>query len=265
MMGRSSLKVVDNSVSNERLSGLACVAGYEPWVMRSIASAKQVLADGYPLLARVHSAADYPLETEEDSQRLDMESHAILFTGYDENRGVFYISDPWNPDTGGKQGGQREITFEEYAIVMVNATRSKFAVMAAPVIEPIIYKGDNFRCIQLKVGFYTPRGYILDQHCTAITGLDISIDFGTITSSRKIYGRWEIGDYATLSYPIPTDIEGNVQIKIISHITLEGARPYRYQDVIEYSFDKEVEVGCLVSTDISTNSSIDSAIGFSYV
>ena len=65
-------------------SGLAAVSGYEPWPMRTIESMKESLADGVPILARLHSAADYPTSTEETDHKLDMESHAILLIGYDD-------------------------------------------------------------------------------------------------------------------------------------------------------------------------------------
>ncbi len=42
-------------------------------------------------MIRVHSAADYPIENEELSHRLDMESHCVLIVGYNDDKEEFDI------------------------------------------------------------------------------------------------------------------------------------------------------------------------------
>ena len=53
-----------SSLSPISSTALAPVSGYEPWVMRSTSSVKEAIADGNPVLMRVHCAADYPMEDE---------------------------------------------------------------------------------------------------------------------------------------------------------------------------------------------------------
>lgn len=94
-----------SSLSPISSTALAPVSGYEPWVMRSTSSVKEAIADGNPVLMRVHCAADYPMEDELLNQRLDMESHSILLIGYSDVDEVFYVVDPWNQNWGGEFHG----------------------------------------------------------------------------------------------------------------------------------------------------------------
>ena len=63
-------------------------------------------------MIRVHSAADYPIENEELSHRLDMESHCVLIVGYNDDKEEFDIVAPWNPNWGGQHGGVGKLPYE---------------------------------------------------------------------------------------------------------------------------------------------------------
>ena len=78
----SIFKLITNQQIPETANALVPVIGYEPWSLRALESIKSSIVNGVPTLIRVHSAADYPIENEELSHRLDMESHCVLIVGY---------------------------------------------------------------------------------------------------------------------------------------------------------------------------------------
>lgn len=96
----SIFKLITNQQIPETANALVPVIGYEPWSLRALESIKSSIVNGVPTLIRVHSAADYPIENEELSHRLDMESHCVLIVGYNDDKEEFDIVDPWNPQLG---------------------------------------------------------------------------------------------------------------------------------------------------------------------
>ena len=82
----SIFKLITNQQIPETANALVPVIGYEPWSLRALESIKSSIVNGVPTLIRVHSAADYPIENEELSHRLDMESHCVLIVGYNDDK-----------------------------------------------------------------------------------------------------------------------------------------------------------------------------------
>lgn len=108
----SIFKLITNQQIPETANALVPVIGYEPWSLRALESIKSSIVNGVPTLIRVHSAADYPIENEELSHRLDMESHCVLIVGYNDDKEEFDIVDPWNPNWGGQHGGVGKLPYE---------------------------------------------------------------------------------------------------------------------------------------------------------
>lgn len=249
-----------SSLSPISSTALAPVSGYEPWVMRSMSSVKEAIADGNPVLMRVHCAADYPMEDELLNQRLDMESHSILLIGYSDVDEVFYAVDPWNPSWGGEFHGKRMLSYEDYCIMMVNATCDKATVLSLPQCDYGVVKTENDCFLNMSVGFYTPRGYILDRQGTAVKSLNVEVDFGIGSVSRNVEGNWLIGEYAQLAFRVPKGIEGLSRISVNMAISIEGTRPYPYFDTFKYKAERLIDFGRATDMSVAATKSPNHAI-----
>lgn len=239
-----SIQLTDVDYSmKQTASALAPVSGYEPWPMRSMESVKETLAKGVPVLMRVHCAADYPTGSETDDHKLDMESHAVLLVGYDDCRKAFLIVDPWRSELGGSCGGERYLSYEDYCLLMVNGTAEKATVLSLPQIKmnPRCSNGERF--IDFRVGFFRPRGYVLDEASTFFSKLSLLIAVGNTEVARELEGKWCIGEYARFSIPVPNDVVGVAVIQVACKITLEGMRPYKYKDELSYRVEQKIDFG----------------------
>jgi hypothetical protein len=65
-------------IENSTFEGLAPVVCYEPWFPRCLEAIKQCLNDGYPVLIRLHSAANYP-NAVGDCYKHDLESQGSAY------------------------------------------------------------------------------------------------------------------------------------------------------------------------------------------
>lgn len=81
----SIFKLITNQQIPETANALVPVIGYEPWSLRALESIKSSIVNGVPTLIRVHSAADYPIENEELSHRLDIHSTADRINDFEHN------------------------------------------------------------------------------------------------------------------------------------------------------------------------------------
>ena len=241
-MQESRIHVVSET-KLKRCSAIAAVSGYEPWPMRSMASVKETLSEGIPVLMRVHCAADYPTGSEKLNEKLDMESHAVLLVGYDDYKQVFNIVDPWPTAQPGEFSGRRELSYEDYCLLMVNGTAERATVLALPTSDLELRCVERQRFLCLRIGLYRPRGYVLDELRTYITNLEATFSFQDYQSTRRIEGKWAIGDLADITCRVPEYVEGASEVTVSTAITVEGVRPYRYCDKFVYEFAEEVEFG----------------------
>lgn len=225
-----SSQVVLDDVSK----GLAPVISYEPWFPRSLESIKESINDGIPVLVRLHSAASYP-----SSERylIDLEGHSVLIIGYDDDKQSVEVVDPWNTEWGGVHSGKRWISYSTLQVMVVNATCNKTQNLAPLQINVNQKNLDGELSLDLEVGFYCPRGTIMDRSSWVITSIIVDCDPPkTWQSESKKYvidGRWHVGEFLNLSFPIQNSVicEGEIQLNVKAII--EGNRPYKFNDQIE--------------------------------
>lgn len=226
-------------------TGLAPVIGYEPWPLRAIESLKQSLIDGNPVLIRVHSAADYPCENTNLTYKLDMESHAVLVVGYDDNERMFDVVNPWQRKWGGEYGGFEKLPYELMPVLCVNATAEKETILSLPTREIVPRVDDNGNVsLDIRLGYYEPKGYVIDRNNNAFTSFEISLTYNyndtTRSYTQHLEGDWKIGELALASFPIGNDLAGKISFVFEVIATIRGERPYSYQDQIEFSFKEDL-------------------------
>ncbi|QMS96996.1 C39 family peptidase [Streptococcus equinus] len=241
------MKILKNNLdvkSEKTATGLAPVSGYEPWSQRTLDSIKDSIVDGIPILARLHSAADYPCDKFDDNKKLDMESHAILIVGYDDEKEEFLTVDPWHSEWNGNFGGLRTFPYSIVHKIMVNCSMDKCTRVTEPSTEVTISDSSdmNKHLLNLKVGFYTPRGYIMDKNETQFTLFEVQMTLKNhdCTLTRKVEGNWHIGDFADIYFPVDGAIVGSDEVSFSIKAVLQGNRPYKYEDVLNYSFKENV-------------------------
>ncbi|WP_064609211.1 C39 family peptidase [Streptobacillus moniliformis] len=242
------IKKIENygKVNVKKATGLAPVISYEPWVLRSIESVKQSIIDGNPVLIRLHSAASYPCKNKEDNYKLDLESHAVLIVGFNDDENNFDIVDPWNNFEGNRKGIYK-LSYEEYPLLCVNCSLSKDTIITRVLLDVEKIIVGSHSNIKLKLGLYTPKGYIIDQNNTYINNIKIEINY-TLNGKEKYFeteieGNYKIGEYAYKTVSLGEDINEKIKFDIKSIVTIHGTRPYKYNDTIvtEYTFIDKFE------------------------
>lgn len=199
------------------------------------------------MLIRIHSGATYPAKNNKDTKKLDMESHAVLIVGYDDQRKEFDIIDPWDKSWGGSKGGIGTISYEIMPIVCVNATAEKSTRITCVQKNIETYKDNHGNTgIKLKFGFYVPRGYIIDQKQSKFTkfvvNISYNIDGNNLEYHDVIEGSWSVGEIAETSIPLGKDFKENVKLSFSVDAFIEGERPYKYRDKISFKFDHLINV-----------------------
>lgn len=234
-----------HKVENSTSRGLAPVVCYEPWFPRCLEAIKQCLNDGHPLLIRLHSAASYPGESNECYQ-LDLESQAVLIIGYDDEKQAVAVVDPWNNNWGGELGGKRWITYKNLSTQTVN-TSLGMAMCVTPLQMHLIPQFDTNQnlSITVDVGFYIPRGVVMDRDSWAIKKITAECtlpDAWGKTIQYQVEGHWTVGDLIKFSMPITSKPEENGEIKVCIKAEIQGERPYQFIDCIEISKSISVDV-----------------------
>lgn len=229
-----------------RAIGLAPVVCYDPWFPRSLESIKQSVHDGHPVLVRLHSAASYPLKLSECYQS-DLESHAVLIVGYDDTKGSVAVIDPWDKNWGGKVGGRRWISYTSLETLIVN-TSLGISMTLSPLFVSSEANFDNAGnlSIDLSVGFYTPRGTIMDRSSWAITAVCVNCilpaTWGRKQLDYELKGFWVVGDIINCFIPIANCPKNSGEISLNISATIQGKRPYSFEDIISFQEDLFVNI-----------------------
>lgn len=231
-----SMEYPQPKVEDSTFEGLAPVVCYEPWFPRFLEAIKQCLNDGYPVLIRLHSAANYP-NAVEDGYKLDLESQAVLITGYDDERQAFAIIDPWNNIWGGELGGRRWVPFVDISRVAVNTSLGMGMCLTPPQVELAQQLDENQNLsLVANIGFYSPRGVVMDRESWAIKKIKVECilpeEWGR-TVHYEMEGHWIVGDLINLSMPITSNLKSDGEIKVIIKAVIQGIRPYEFSDCLQ--------------------------------
>lgn len=251
-----------NEGTEVKANGLAPIIGYEPWALRTIDSIKQTLCDNVPMLIRVHPAADYPCEDENGAYKLDMEAHAVLIIGYDDENRMFDVVNPWNKEWNGEYGGIEKISYDDIPITCVNSSYGKVTRLALPQKEVTSKIDDNGNVsVHLSVGYYTPSGYIIDEKLNRFTNVDLKvsyeIDGDTKEYCQNLKGSWPVGDLIETDIPLGKVDSEELNVKFELNLTLEGKRPYSYQDTIEVTFNEQIKIEDCIAVSEENNSVVE--------
>jgi hypothetical protein len=196
---------------------------------------RRSLADGHPVLIRLHPAAAYPAPAAM-MQKNDLEGHATLVVGYDDDKRSFALLDPWQNRWGGARGGLRWISYSQLQMEIVDSTLDYMLIPAPLVVQGRISRGiGNARVLNIFVSFYKPHGIVMDQDNQVLREVKVTLEpnqnvefDGPTTSIVK--GVWPVGKKAHVSFAlahtavIPDEIIVNVQARIA------GSRPYPFED-----------------------------------
>jgi hypothetical protein len=240
-----------DSIKESTSKGLAPVIGYEPWFPRALESIKQCINDGFPVLIRLHSAASYPILTAE-RYAVDLEGHAVLIIGYDDDRQSVELVDPWDRKWGGVHYGRRWLSYSLLQVMTVNSTcdKTQFLAPLQIIANHKLDQGGGLS-IDLEAGFYSPRGTIMDRASWAITRLTIDCYPPEIWQSKPINyvinGCWHVGEVLKLSFPLQNSVLSDGEIQLTVKAIIQGNRPYQFSDQIEVS--KKIKIS---STQIYT-------------
>lgn len=249
-----------NLLQNFESKGLAPVICYEPWFPRALESIKQSINDGIPVLVRLHSAASYPILTDE-RYVIDLEAHAVLIVGYDDDKHAVEIQDPWNKEWGGVYEGRRWLSYSLLQIMAVNCTCDKQANLAPlDVIANHKFDQSGELSFNVQIGFYVPRGTVMDRTSWAITQLTIGCIPPDAWESKSINyvvsGCWHVGEYFKVSFPVSNNLlcDGEVQLNVKA--VIEGNRPYKFIDQVEIC--KKIKIN---SSQVRVGTTLTSATG----
>jgi hypothetical protein len=236
MQEHLSLISIKNTKNSKLAKGLAPVVCYDPWFPRTLESIKQSIHDGHPVLIRLHSAASYPINSTE-RYILDLESHAVLIVGYDDAKQAVALIDPWDMSWGGNLGGRWWLPYTVLETKTVN-TSLGMSMPLAPLEVDSKAQWDNAGnlSIKLQIGFYIPRGTVMDRDSWAISRVNVNCELPESWEAKQIdyevVGHWIVGDTINLSLPVAHRPKNDGEINISVNALIQGKRPYDFEDNI---------------------------------
>lgn len=211
------------------MQGLAPVICYDPYYLRMVHYLREVIADGHPAMIRLHSAAEYPAPGE-TLCKVDLEGHAVLLVGYDDDRQAFLLADPWNTEWGGTHSRKRWLSYHEMSMVVVDGTKDLTMIVAPLAVDAVDVEVDGEPALDLKVGFYAPQAIVMDRQNQIVSRVvaELSDDRRTITG--EIDGEWRVGETAALRLSGLSQLTGELSLTV--RAVIGGDRPYPYRDAV---------------------------------
>ncbi|OUC03756.1 hypothetical protein BK784_01825 [Bacillus thuringiensis serovar medellin] len=107
-------------VSAEDGTGIPAHFHYDPYYNRYQEHVKRLVAQGNPIIVRLHPGTYYPMSDDTLHYRVDHEGHVVAIIGYDEQEQVFLLADPWNKS--GERTGIIKMPYEQFSIQNVDGT-----------------------------------------------------------------------------------------------------------------------------------------------
>jgi hypothetical protein len=217
-------------------TGAASVSYYDPYMPRTIETIKSALAKGHPLLVRLHSAAEYPVDTASELSRdqIDLEGHAVLIVGYNDETGELAFADPWSH---GKHDPNsiRWLPYSFLHIAAVDCSMGVLVMAAPPAITWAVSPDEEGRPhLAVSVGFENVPGRVMDReniHFSAVLATLKATEGESVEHSLE--GKWYVGQTAELSFALEP---GWPDMTLSVAVTVSGARPYPFSDVLTAKF-----------------------------
>lgn len=168
----------------------------------------------------------------------DLESHAVLIVGYDDTKEAVALIDPWNKAWGGSHGGRWWMPYSMLSITNVDSSMGVAMCLSPLEIKPeFCWDASDNLSIKLEVGFYTPRGTVMDRESWKLTELNVHCTlpecWGGGYISRNLQGKWLVGDIINLTLPIANSPKQDGEIKLHLLAKISGKRPYDFTDELE--------------------------------
>ena len=213
-------------------TGAACITYYDPYPPRTLETIKSCLAKGNPPLVRLHAAAEYPVDGDSGLARdqIDLEGHAVLIVGYNDETGKLALADPW---AGGSHDPEtvRWIPYSSLIVGAVDCSLGVIQTMGPPVVHYVIGDDqDGNPRLTLTAGFDLVPGRVMDRENFHISGVEASVQAADgARLAGDVRGQWYVGDVAELSFPLPTNC-GDLNVAV--SVTLSAQRPYPFSDVV---------------------------------
>jgi len=210
-------------------------------------SIRHCLADGYPILIRLHSAAQYPAPSE-TMYTNDLEGHAVLIVGYDDVEQAFAVKDPWDPHWGGHRSGTWWIPYNRLPLEVVDSTKDFYLIPAPLQVSATIRQTRAGRQeLGVEVRFYAPNGIVMDQDNQMIREVAAAVEVpaGLVLaglSCASVRGCWRVGQTAHLSFPLESTEVTEADVVVSVRARVAGARPYRFEDETAVRTTCRVEV-----------------------
>lgn len=241
---------------------MAPVLGYEPWGLRLIESIKDSVANNIPVLIRFHSAADYPCG---DGLKLDMESHCVMIIGYDDEKESFIINDPWKKSLGGSRHGIYSMPYKHLPLMSVNGSLGAALRISVYDTEVTTILGDNNnKEIELTIGYFTPKGYVIDKAVNTINAVECIMTLKDSDEKFKASatGHWHAGEKVMLRFNLGNSELNEMNLNFAVRIVVSGDRPYHYIDNQSISFEIPVAFSNVVGSKKTSriNCLIESAV-----
>lgn len=100
--------------------------------------------------------------------------------------------------------------------------------------------------LKLEIGFYVPKGTIMDRESWAMTKVNIECQTPESWEEKQvnysIRGHWVVEQNANLSLLIANNPQNEGEIKLSVNATIQGQRPYDFEDNISMSKNIYIKV-----------------------
>ncbi|WP_434137051.1 C39 family peptidase (plasmid) [Pseudomonas luteola] len=244
-------------------SGLLSVTGYEPWSPRLLESIKRSINNGHPIIIRLHGAANYPTSSPQ-KYLVDLESHAVMLVGFDDNKQAFEVYDPWRRSSIKGKGGKSWLSYTEVILSTVNASKGVIVAVAPPMMDVYFEENDKLEYeLKFNLSFYAPDAHIMDVENYKISNIAIKAILFSETKSESysfaIEGVWKLGENVNglIAKDIFEELGSDFSITTEVNLDVSAERPYYFKDTISSTRNFRVnKLSNSLVTEISKRKSI---------
>jgi hypothetical protein len=231
--------VTDGYSEISGVAGAGLLAGnyYDPYPPRYIANAKELLAQGLPMIVRQHPGVRYPMPDQELFERVDAEGHIVARVGYNHEAGMSILADPWAKTAWGGDYGALCQDSEEDDSGLINMNSScDYACfgMPLPTKLTVSQRSEDTATVRLEVIFTMPH----TMTCTvsSIEELTVSIalpdGLELVGEQRQHLGVVAPGEVRGVEWTVreTSPVDGEVRVAAVG--LANGTQPYHFTDVI---------------------------------